>query len=169
MNNLDSLWKGTPSAQDTQNKLSYQALIEDRDFEAEISLLRAAIANENARAMGAYGAMHALGHGIQKNSQEAYCWFLQGATHGDIRSQVALGMCLAAGFGTAMNRKEAAYWLYRAGKAGNFQAIEMLGMLAFKDHSIVGSHFSEAELIRLCYEHQKKLRMPRAPTGSPVQ
>lgn len=56
-----------------------------------------------------------------------------------------------------MNRKAAAYWLYRAGKSGSLRAIEFLGDLAYRDHSIVGPHFTEDELIELLYRFKKQM------------
>ncbi|WP_294267929.1 hypothetical protein, partial [Propionivibrio sp.] len=113
MNVLDTLFGKRTSEEDTQNGPAYAEPLSRRDFTRAVPLLLASIARDDARAMGAYAAMCALGHGVNKNPQEAYCWFLQSATRGEVCSQVALGMCLAGGVGTPMNRKEAAYWLYR--------------------------------------------------------
>lgn len=156
-NVLKALFQPNASAKDAQPDPAYVAPMKRRDYRTAAPLLLAAIAREDARAMGAYAALCALGRGVEKNPQEAYCWFLQGATRGDRKSQVALGMCHAAGMGTAANRKEAAYWLYRAGKAGSLQAIEFLSDLAFKDHSIVGPHFTEEELIDLLYHYRNEV------------
>ena len=136
---------------DVQGAPAYDAPLRRQDFSAAIPLLRAAIAQEDARAMGAYGALCATGLGIEKNVHEAYCWFLQGAHRGDVPAQVALGMLLAGGLGTPTNRTEAAYWLYRAGLAGNQRAIKALEALTEKDHSVIGPHFTEEELYRLLY------------------
>lgn len=162
---LDKFFGEQVSDEDTHDPPSYNEALSRGDFTAAAALLKAAIAREDARAMGAYAAMCALGCGVEKDPVEAYLWFLQGATRGDVRSQVALGMCLAGGVGTPLNRLEGAYWLYRAGKAGSMLAIEVLGALAYKDNSIVGPHFSEGELIGLCYQLKKSAcRVPASNT-----
>ena len=134
-----------------QGPPAYDNPLRHRDFSAALPLLRAAIAQEDARAMGAYGALCATGLGIEKNLHEAYCWFLQSAHRGDVPAQVALGMLLAGGLGTPINRTEAAYWLYRASLAGNQRAIKILEALTEKDHSVIGPHFTAEELYRLLY------------------
>ena len=115
--------------------------------------------------MGLMAAMTALGRGVERDPVDACCWFRQAAVRGHVPSQAALGMCLAAGLGTPCDRKEAAYWLYRAGVSGNRQAIEVLGELAYQDHSIVGPHFSEDDLCRLVLGLRKSA--PKA-TNTPV-
>lgn len=165
MNILDKLF-GAVEKDSHDPPRSYNEALSRRDFKAAAPLLKVAIAREDPRAMGAYAAMCALGHGVPKDIKEAYCWFLQGATRGDLCSQVALGLCLARGIGTALNRLEAAYWLYRAGKAGSMLAIKVLGDLAYADNSVVGPYFSEDELIRLCYQLKKSAC--RAPASNTV-
>jgi len=115
----------------------------------------AAMALEDARAMGCYGALCATGQGVEKDLNEAYRWFLQAANRGDVPAQVALGLCLAEGLGAPMNRTEAANWLYRAGMAGNRRAIEALEALTMKDCSAIGPLFTEAELIHFLYTFKK--------------
>lgn len=158
MNILDSLFGKATSDTDAQHSPPYAEALNRRDYAAALPLLQQAIARDDARAMGAYAALLALGRGVEKNSQEAYCWFRQGATRGDVRSQVSLGMCLAGGTGTPIDRVEAGYWLYRAGKAGSLEAIAILGELSDRDHSIVGPHFSEDELIDLVYHYRNELK-----------
>lgn len=153
---LDALFNANASVQDAETEPAYAAPLRRGDFGAAAPLLLAAMAKDDARAMGTYAAMCALGRGVEQNLQEAYCWFLQGATRDDTKSQVALGMCLAGGMGTTVNLKEAAYWLYRAGKAGSLDAIAILGDLAYEDHAIVGPHFTEDELIDLVYHFRNE-------------
>ena len=132
--NIYELIFGKPaSVRDVQDAPAYDAPLRRRDFSAALPLVRAAIAKDDARAMGAYGALYATGHGLEKDLDEAYCWFLQGAHRGDVPSQLALGMLLAGGLGTPINRTEAAYWLYRASLAGNRRAIQVLEALTEKD------------------------------------
>lgn len=126
-----------------------------RDYVAAVPLLKAAMRRDDARAMGLMAALTALGRGVKKDPVDACCWFRQAAARGHAPSQAALGMCLASGLGTQADNKEAAYWLYRAGKAGSIQAIEVLGALAYKDHSVVGPHFTEDELCKLVLQLRK--------------
>ena len=143
----------------------YDALLMRRDFSTAILILKAAIAEDDARAMGVYGALYATGHGVEKDMEEAYCWFLQAANRGDIPSQLVLGMLLAGDVCIPTNKSEAAYWLYRAALAGNWRAIKALEALTEKDRSVVGPHFSEEELNRLLYSAMKKrLSMPKQTT-----
>ena len=140
---------------DTPGDPAYNAPLRRRDFAAALPLLRAAMVREDARAMGCYGALCATGQGVEKDLCEAYGWFLHASKRGDVPAQVALGRCLAGGLGAPMNRTEAANWLYRAGMAGNWRAIEALEALATKDCSVIGPHFTEAELIHLLYTFKK--------------
>jgi len=154
--NIDALVFGSEEpVRDTQGDPAYDAPLRRRDFTAALSLLRAAMAREDTRAMGCYGALCATGQGVEKDLSEAYCWFLQAANRGDVPAQVALGLCLAGGLGVPMNRTEAANWLYRAGMTGNRRAIEALEALTMKDCSVIGPHFTEAELIHLLYTFKK--------------
>ncbi len=147
--NIDALVFGSGEpVRDTQGDPAYDAPLRRRDFAAALPLLRAAMAREDARAMGCYGALCATGQGVEKDLYEAYCWFLQAANRGDVPAQVALGLCLAGGLGVPMNRTEAANWLYRG-------AIEALEALTMKDCSVIGPHFTEAELIHLLYTFKK--------------
>lgn len=158
MSNDVSIFGHKASVRDVQDRPAYEAPLSRRDFSAALPLLRAAIARGDARAMAAYGALCTTGHGVEKDLQEAYSWFLQGAIHGDVPAQVALGMCLAGGVGAPINRTEAAYWLYRASMAGSLRAIKVLGALVDKDRSVIGTHFTEEELNRLRYT-SKKIRV----------
>lgn len=124
---------------------SYDLPLKRGDYAAAVPLLK----EDDERAMGLMATLMVFGRGVEQDAEEACCWFRQAAVRGHVVSQAALGICLATGTGTRIDRHEAAYWLYRAGKAGNRQAIEALGAIAFKDHSIVGEHFSEEELCQL--------------------
>ena len=163
MSILDSLLRKTASDKDAEDRLpAYAEALDRRDYAVALPLLQQAIKKEDACAMGAYAALLALGRGVEKNPQEAYCWFRQGANRGDLKSQVSLGMCLAGGTGTPIDRVEAAYWLYRAGRAGSLEAISILAELSDRDHSIVGPHFSEDELIDLVYHFRNELKRKAA-------
>ncbi len=154
--NIDALVFGSKEpVRDTPDGPAYDAPLRCRDFAAALPLLQTAVAREDARAMGCYGALCATGQGVEKDLCEAYGWFLQAANRGDVPAQVALGLCLAEGLGAPMNRTEAANWLYRAGMAGNRRAIEALEALTMKDCSVIGPHFTEAELIHLLYTFKK--------------
>jgi len=154
MNILDSFF-GAGAFQEDAAPAPYVAPLERRDYAAAVPLLKAAMNKEDARAMGLYAALSALGRGVEKSPEDACAWFRQAANRDHVPSQAALGMCLAGGLGAPVDRKEASYWLYRAGKAGNMQAIEVLGALAYKDNSIVGEHFTEDELCKLVMQLRK--------------
>lgn len=154
MSILDEFFGGSLSRED-KVAAPYVAPLERRDYASAIPLLKDAMRREDARAMGLLAALTALGRGVEKDPEEACNWFRQAASRGHVPSQAALGMCLAAGLGTRHDNQEAAYWLYRAGVAGNVPAIEVLGALAYKDHSVVGPHFSEDDLCRLVMSLKK--------------
>lgn len=166
MNFLDSFF-GATSHEDV-TPAPYVAPLEQRDYAAAVPLLKVAMRQDDARAMGLMAALSALGRGVDKDPIEACCWFRQAATRGHVPSQAALGMCLAAGLGAPADNKEAAYWLYRAGTAGSMQAIEVLGALAYRDNSVVGEHFSEDELCRLVLQLHKPaiLKKSAPPPGT---
>lgn len=166
MNILDSFF-GAGAFQEDAAPAPYVAPLERRDYAAAVPLLKAAMNKEDARAMGLFAALSALGRGVEKNPEDACAWFRQAANRDHVPSQAALGMCLAGGLGAPVDRKEASYWLYRAGKAGNMQAIEVLGALAYKDNSIVGVHFTEDELCKLVMQLRKLVTQnTAAPTVS---
>lgn len=168
MDLLDSFFGTDVSPPDTK-VAAYVEPLKQRNYAAAVPLLKTAVAQEDARAMGLFGALYALGRGVEKDPFDACAWFRQAATRGNVQSQAALGMCLAGGLGAPVNRREAAYWLYQAGSAGNLQAIEVLGNLAMKDPSIVGEHFSEDDLCNLALRLMKRPRLVRAaPAGSTV-
>ena len=141
----------------TSGNESYDELLKRGDYAGAVPLLKAAVRQDDERAMGLMATLTAFGRGVEKDAEEACCWFRQAAVRGHVVSQAALGICLATGAGTRVDRDEAAYWLFRAGKAGNRQAIEALGAIAFEDHSIVGKHFTEEELCRLVVRLRKPL------------
>lgn len=130
-------------------KARYIDALERRDYAAAVVLLRHAVRQEDATAMGFLGVLTALGRGIEKNAEEACAWFRQAAVRGDVPSQVVLGICMIKGLGVPKNHDEAAYWLFKAGVAGNQEAIKALADLAFIDHSVVGKHFTEDQLCNL--------------------
>ena len=166
MNILDSFF-GAGAFQEDAAPAPYVAPLERRDYAAAVPLLKAAMNKEDARAMGLFAALSALGRGVEKNPEDACAWFRQAANRDHVPSQAALGMCLAGGLGAPVDRKEASYWMYRAGKAGNMQAIEVLGALAYKDNSIVGVHFTEDELCKLVMQLRKLVTQNTvAPTVS---
>ena len=166
MNILDSFFGAGASHEDAA-PAPYVAPLQRREYAAAVPLLKAAMNKEDARAMGLFAALSALGRGVEKNPEDACAWFRQAANRDHVPSQAALGMCLAGGLGAPVDRKEASYWLYRAGKAGNMQAIEVLGALAYKDNSIVGVHFTEDELCKLVMQLRKLVTQNTvAPTVS---
>ena len=167
MSFLDEFFGAPLHQQDTAGP-PYMAPILRRDYAAAAPLLKKAMQNNDARAMGLMAALTALGRGVEKDPIDACNWFRQAANRGHVPSQAALGMCLAAGLGAPMDNKEAAYWLYKAGVAGSTQAIEVLGALAYKDNSVVGPHFTEDELCRLVMSLRKAngLKGPSAPAST---
>lgn len=139
----------------------YVRFLEQRDYTAAIPLLKTAIADEDARAMGFLAALYMLGHGVHKDPQEAYLWFRQAANRGDLPSQTALGMCLAGGRGTKVDYDEAAFWFFRAGSAGYMMAISMLGWLVDRHPSVVGAHFTEDQVCDLLLIFKKEAATER--------
>lgn len=156
---------GSSSDRDVQTA-AYIAPLARRDYAAAVPLLKSAMNRDDARAMGIMAALTALGRGVEKDPADACAWFRQAANRGHVPSQAALGMCLAGGLGVAMDKKEAAFWLYRAGKAGSMQAIEVLGALAFQDHSVVGEHFTEDELCELVLKMRRVAKQKSAMPAS---
>ncbi len=166
MNFLDS-FLGVGTSHEDVAPAPYVAPLQRRDYVTAVPLLKAAMNKDDALAMGLFGALTALGRGVEKCPEDACAWFRQAANRDHVPSQAALGMCLAGGLGTPVDRKEAAYWLYRAGKAGNQQAIEVLASLAYKDGSIVGVHFTEEDLCKLVMQLRKLVQLNKAaPVGS---
>lgn len=134
----------------------YIELIEAERFDMAFPLLKKLAARNDALAMTCLGSLYAMGKGCTKDPVEAAVWFRQAANGGNINAQTALGCCLATGNGVPMDLSEAAYWLYRGGKGGSLVAVEVLGKLAFDNPSIIGEHFTDAELAMLVVESRRK-------------
>lgn len=161
MSILDKFLKKTSDPDKVVSKDTYDKALDRKDFAAALPLLRAAMAKDDARAMGAYAAMCATGNGVDKNPEEACIWFRQAATRGDAKSQWALGMCLSGGVGTPVDLSEGAYWLFRASKAGNRRAFEILEPMVEKNKSLIGPHFTEEEWLALTWQFKKaECRLP---------
>ena len=163
---LDKFLRKISEEKDVRKEDTYNAALTRKDYAAAVPLLRAAIAKDDARAMGALAAMYATGNGVGKDIEEACTWFRQAATRGDAPSQWALGMCLAGGSGTPVNLSEGAYWLFRASKAGNRRAFEILEPMVEKNKSLIGPHFSEDELLALSWQFKKS--ESRLPTSKSI-
>jgi TPR repeat protein len=144
MNLLDKLLRPGASTEDVDAD-AYVDPVNRRDYAAAVPLLKKAMHRNDARAIGLFAAMKALGNGVDKDPVEAGALFRQAAERGDVPSQAALGMCLASGRGMPANNEEAAYWLHRAAKAFSMQAIEVLGSLVHGDNFEFGEHFTEDE------------------------
>ncbi len=145
----------------TQNNIQFSVRRErytesliNRAYSEALPLLRVAIAHEDALAMGLLGTLYMLGHGVDKDEQEAYLWFRQGAVRGDVPSQTALGLSLSGGRGTSINLHEAVYWLIRAGHAGSSVAIDVLDWLIMRHPSLAGELDTAAQIRSLISRHR---------------
>ena len=152
------------SSRTTVRRARYTESLLNRAYTDALPILRAAIADEDALAMGLLGTLYMLGHGVDKDEQEAYLWFRQGAVRGDVPSQTALGLSLAGGRGTSINLSEAVFWLIHAGHAGSSVAIEMLDWLIMRHPSLDGKLDTAAQITSLIERHRAV--MPRTSFGS---
>lgn len=127
----------------------YFAPLREEDYVAAVPLLQQAVRRDDAQAMAMLATMYAFGRGVPRSLEDAADWFRQSAVRGFVRAQVSYGACLAGGVGVARNDIEAAYWLYRAALAGEGAAIDMLSDLVFRNQSVVGEHFTQAQFVAL--------------------
>ena len=83
------------SSRTTVRRARYTESLLNRAYTDALPILRAAIADEDALAMGLLGTLYMLGHGVDKDEQEAYLWFRQGAVRGDVPSIIGwqIGHC----------------------------------------------------------------------------
>lgn len=138
-----------------QEKPIYCQLIDSEQYEKALPFLKQHAARNDSLAMLCLGTLYATGKGCVKDFNEAALWFRQAANLGNVNAQTALGICLARGIGAPLDLSEAAYWLYRGAKGNSLVAVEVLGKLAFDNPSIIGQHFSAAELNTLVVEKRR--------------
>lgn len=131
----------------------YMAPVEVGDYAAAIPLLRSAVAQQDATAMGILGFLTARGYGVEQNYAEAALWLRQAAVRGHVPSQAALGMCLALGLGMPTNKPEGAHWLFQAAEHAHPKVLDALVALVIRDRSVGRRHFRDETLAELARRH----------------
>jgi len=91
--------------------------------------------NGNARAMYHLGAMYKFGqNGLEKDSKEAYKWYIKSADAGDVMGKGAVGECLLYGWGVEKNQTEGLIMMAVAAAEGSDAACHFLGGVYFKGY-----------------------------------
>jgi TPR repeat protein len=105
-------------------------LIERRETQAALPLLRRSATRGSAQAMRAIGLIYLRGEGdTARDLTQAVRWFQAAARRGDPESMYVLGVMIRRGNAVEANLARAIYWLQRAADAGYAPASAVLSTL----------------------------------------
>lgn len=167
MSLLDNMLSPLPGTE-SKNAPAYLEPLLRRDFVSALPQLKAAMNLDDASAMGFYGAMCVMGHGVAKDPDEGVLWFRQAAVRGNPLCAATFGMCLALGFSVEKNEREAAYWLFQASKERVVPAMELLCDMVMRNYSLVGEHFTEDELCEISLDLKRIYKAQQPPASKSV-
>ena len=106
------------------------SLIEQRQTQAALPLLRRSATRGSGQAMRAIGLIYLRGEGdTAQDFAQAVRWFQAGARRGDAESMYVLGVMFRRGYAVEANLAQAIYWLDRAADAGYAPAIAALSTM----------------------------------------
>lgn len=98
-----------------EGKKSY----DNKNWRRAIVLLRPLVEQGDARAMVLLGTMYLDGHGVEKDSTEAFMLYRNGATRNNADAMLATATLYQTGDGVPINTHLAILWFERCAKMGN--------------------------------------------------
>jgi TPR repeat protein len=105
-------------------------LIERRETQAALPILRRAAARGSAAALRAIGLIYLRGEGdTPQDLAQAVRWFQAAARQGDAESMYTLGVMYRRGYAVEANQAQAITWLQRAADAGYSRASAVLSAM----------------------------------------
>ena len=105
-------------------------LIERRETQAALPILRRAAARGSAAALRAIGLIYLRGEGdTPQDLAQAVRWFQAAARQGDAESMYTLGVMYRRGYAVEANQAQAITWLQRAADAGYTRASAVLSAM----------------------------------------
>ena len=82
------------------------------------------------------GLMHANGHGVPRDEQQAVVWFRKAAEQGLAGAQHNLGVMYANGQGIPKDEQQAVTWYRKAAEQGGARAQNHLGAMYYNGHGV---------------------------------
>lgn len=105
-------------------------LIEQRQTQAALPLLRRSATSGSGTAMRAIGLIYLRGEGdTPQDLAQAVRWFQAGARRGDAESMYVLGVMYQRGYAVEASQAQAITWLQRAADAGYTRASAVLSAM----------------------------------------
>ena len=105
-------------------------LIERRETQTALPILRRAAARGSAPALRAIGLIYLRGEGdTPQDLAQAVRWFQASARQGDAESMYVLGVMYRRGYAVEANQAQAITWLQRAADAGYTRASAVLSAM----------------------------------------
>ena len=105
-------------------------LIERRETQTALPILRRAAARGQVAALRAIGLIYLRGEGdTPQDLAQAVRWFQAAARQGDAESMYVLGVMFRRGYAVEANQAQAVYWLQRAADAGYTRAGAVLSAM----------------------------------------
>jgi TPR repeat protein len=105
-------------------------LIERRETQTALPILRRAAARGQVAALRAIGLIYLRGEGdTPQDLAQAVHWFRAAARQGDAESMYTLGVMYRRGYAVQANQAEAVTWLQRAADAGYTRASAVLSAM----------------------------------------
>lgn len=106
------------------------SLIERRETQAALPLLRRSATRGSGTAMRAIGLIYLRGEGdTARDLSQAVRWFQAGARRGDAESMYVLGVMFLRGYAVEASQAQAITWLQRAADAGYAPASSVLSAM----------------------------------------
>ena len=105
-------------------------LIRVKDFQGAAHVLTELAEQGDAEGQYMLAVMYRNGHGVDRDLNQAFNWFLKAAQNKHLKAQYELGMCYKNGLGTQKDLVQAKLWLTRAAQQDYPQAREQLSILA---------------------------------------
>lgn len=124
----------------------YLHLVQEKRYTDALPFIQKAARNNDAAAIGFLGCMYAMGKGVNKDMEEAYCLLLRAANLGHAKSQMALASMYQSGQGIQQNLREAAYWYYRSARGGYVEAFPFLQDILDDHPELIGPVISKNEV-----------------------
>ncbi|MBP5340720.1 MAG: sel1 repeat family protein [Prevotella sp.] len=111
-------------------------LYDAKNYTAAVPKLQTAAEKGHKKAQYRLGRCYDKGHGVEKNDEKAYEWYLKSAKQGSAKAQYQVGKCLKNGTGVEKDRKKAVEWFVKAAKQDNGDGQLALGKAYLKGKGI---------------------------------
>lgn len=138
----------SPGSVFAQNLDEGQAAYQAKDYQKALQILQPLAEQGNSQAQAMLGLMYDNGYGVNKDSAEAFKWYLKAAEQGIPVVQHDVGVKYFQGMGVAQNYQEAAKWWEQAANAGLSDSQFNLGLMYYRGLGMKIDYPKAAELFR---------------------